>query len=141
MFYKNVEWRRRTIRCLLLKKLSIVERELLEEKFYNDDLDIRRNIFGRNKTESDRRGKYFEGYDNYNFGNDDERFRLNGKMDNRRNSMNDGSRSSRGSHGDNREAKWDKYDGRRMNNKEDDAQFRSNGKMDNIRDSVMNDRR
>ncbi|KAK2646793.1 hypothetical protein Ddye_021988, partial [Dipteronia dyeriana] len=32
-FYKNVEWRRPTIRGLPLKKLSIMERELLEKKF------------------------------------------------------------------------------------------------------------
>ncbi|KAK0602369.1 hypothetical protein LWI29_032679 [Acer saccharum] len=107
----------------------------------NDDLDTRRNKFGRNKTESGRRGKDFDGRDNYNFVNDDAQFRTNGKMDNRRNSMIDGSRSSRGSYFDNRGAKWDDYDGRRMNNKGDDALFRSNGKMDNIRDSLMDDRR
>ncbi|KAI9185607.1 hypothetical protein LWI28_008765 [Acer negundo] len=107
----------------------------------NDDLDMQRNKFGRNKTESSRRGKDFDGRDNYNFVDDDARFRTNGKMDNRRNSMIDGSRSSRGSRGDNRGFKWDDYDGQRMNNKGDGARFRSNGKMDNRRDSMMDDRR
>ncbi|KAK0601143.1 hypothetical protein LWI29_021604 [Acer saccharum] len=106
----------------------------------NDDLDMQRNKFGRNKTESGRRGKDFDGRDNYNFVNDDARFRTNGKMDNRRNSMIDGSRSSRGSRDDNRGAKWDDYDGWRMNNKGDDARFGSNGKMDNRRDSMMDGR-
>ncbi|KAK1566570.1 hypothetical protein Q3G72_001503 [Acer saccharum] len=107
----------------------------------NDDLDTRRNKFGQNKIESGRRGKDFDGRDNYNFVNGDARFRTNGKMDNRRNSMIDGSRSSRGSRVDNKGAKWDHYDGRRMNNKGDDARFKSNGKMDNGRDSMMDDRR
>ncbi|KAI9186857.1 hypothetical protein LWI28_021647 [Acer negundo] len=107
----------------------------------NDDLSMRRNKFGQNKTESGRRGKDFDGRDNYNFVNDDAQFRTNGKMDNRRNSMIDGSRSSRESRGDNRGAKWDDYDGPRMNNKGDDARFRSNGKMDNRRDSLVDDRR
>ncbi|KAK0574683.1 hypothetical protein LWI29_027324 [Acer saccharum] len=112
-----------------------------DSEFDNDDLDMRRNKFGWNTTESSRRGKDFDGCDNYNFVNDDAWFRTNGKMDNRRNSMIDGSRSSRGSRGDNRGAKWDDYDGWRMNNKGDDAKFRSNGKMDNRRDSMMDDRR
>ncbi|KAL5786626.1 hypothetical protein ACOSQ2_009018 [Xanthoceras sorbifolium] len=86
----------------------------------DDDLHMRKNKFGQNKTDSNRRGNNFKGRDSYSFVNDAQ-FRSNGKMDNRRNSMNDGNKSSRGPRGDNRGSKWDDYGGRRMNDRRGDS--------------------
>ncbi|KAI9186267.1 hypothetical protein LWI28_015582 [Acer negundo] len=77
----------------------------------NDDLDTRRNRFGQNKTESDRRGKDFEGRDNYNYVNDDARFR----------SKEDSNRDDNG--------------GRRMNNKKGDSRIFKEPKHEGSRGS------
>ncbi|KAL5778662.1 hypothetical protein ACOSQ2_009399 [Xanthoceras sorbifolium] len=81
----------------------------------NDDLDedFKTGPSKGNKTVSGRNSQRTAG-ENTSFSNS------NSKMDNRKNSMNDGNRSSRGSRGDNRESKWDDYGGRRMNDKRGD---------------------